>query len=451
MQATPSSHASAEPTILMLGVLILGISLLLQMIPFIRKMMANVVVLIFTGVLLGPSVLGHFFPGAYAYLFPPDILKGMVWVNTLAVSLFGLMVGLHFNMKHLSTRNGFPVTSTMTVLLPMIICGFGAWWLGYAHPSLIGSGVQPMTFVLAMAICGSVTALPVLAAILLHMGMAPTKIGQRAVAYATVNDLFLWILIAVVFAFNGSTDGFGKVWWTLGMSAVFMIIMFMIVKPFIRYALSHHWFINGSNPRNRQLAFVLAMAWLAGWVTDWIGIHYLLGCFLVGAIVPKHVRVASRSEPINFAHGFEKKIRLIILEALVPFFFVSTGLRTDLQLGNISTALVICFVVMTVATTIGKFFGTLLPVMQFGGTFREGAILGVFMNTKGMMEVIVLNIMLSSGIISTVTFSAMIMMTLVTTAMTMPLAQWFINSDPSLLAHDTDSFEVTQEAQAVSA
>lgn len=434
-----------------MGVMIIGISLLLQMIPIIRRTMPNVVVLIFTGIMLGPSVLGKFYPELYSALFPPDILKGMVWINTLAVSLFALMVGLHFNEKHLSGRNGFPVISLSTVLLPLGVCGLAAWWLGRTYPQLVGEQASPLAFTLALAICGAVTALPVLAAILLQMGMGPTRIGQKAVAYATVNDLLLWVLIAVVFALNGAAGGTTKIWSTIGFSIAFGVVMLAVVKPFIRYALTHHWFINGTNPRNRQLAFVLAVSWLAGLASEQIGIHYLLGCFITGAIVPKRAFVAGRNEAINFAHGFEKKIRLIILEGLVPFFFVSTGLRTDLQLGAVSQPLLVCFILMTAATTIGKFVGTVVPVMRYGGTFREGAVLGVFMNTKGLMEVVVLNIMLSAGMISTATFSAMILMTLVTTAATMPLAQWIINRDANLLAHDDQATEVAQEARAATA
>jgi Kef-type K+ transport system membrane component KefB len=441
-------HVSPEMTILLQGVLIIGISLLLQMVPIVRRNLPSVVVLILTGIVFGPSVLGHFAPTVYAQLFPAEILKGMVWTNTLAVSLFGLMVGLHFNPKHMSGSGGFPITSTSTVMIPMVLCSAAAWWLAGSHPELIGPQASHLTFILALAICGSVTALPVLAAILMHMEMGRTKIGQRAVAYATVNDLLLWVLIAVVFAINGTAGGYSKVWWTLGLSSVFLAVMMLVVRPFLDYALTHRWFRNG---RNRQLAFILCVAWGAGYMTELIGIHFLLGCFLTGAIVPKRRHVEGIAEPINFAYGFEKKIKLIIMEALVPFFFVSTGLKTDLQLQHISPALIACFGIMTIATTVGKFFGTLLPVKMFGGSWREGSVLGVFMNTKGLMEVVVLNIMLSSGMISSTTFSGMILMTLVTTAATMPLAKFIIGAHAELLVPDDHPTHVAYDASAQTA
>lgn len=363
------------------------------------------------GLLLGPSLFGALLPGLQAYLFPPGSLAPLKLLSQVGVLLFLFGVGLEFDAAALkkNSRAAFFI-SHASIVFPFVL-GAGLsllLFLGYAPP---GIGFAP--FALFMGIAMSITAFPVLARILKERGLTQTFLGTTAITCAAVDDVTAWCLLAVVVALSGPAGLGAAAPVALG-SAAFIAFMFFAMRPLLK-----GWFArrqaglaaSGAEGRGPGLRPLLLLLFAAAFLTEFIGIHALFGAFLAGLIVPAGPR---------FKDFYRERIEGLSRLLLLPLFFAFTGLRTEIGLLTTWEDWGFCLLVIGVAI-LGKYGGTLLAARLSGLDWKTGSALGTLMNTRGLMELIVLNLGYDMGILSPRVFTLMVIMALVTTFMTGPL------------------------------
>jgi len=362
------------------------------------------------GILLGPSLLGWVAPDVSAALFPPESLGFLNALSQVGLLLFMFLIGLEFDPKILRGQGHTAlVTSHVSIIAPFFL---GTLLALYLYPRLSDDSVTFTSFALFMGIAMSITAFPVLARILTERNMLRGRVGTVAIACAAVDDVTGWCILAGVVLVVRATEGTVPLWLTLFGSAVYIVVMLFGVRRALR-GLEVIYQRRGKISQDMMaLIFLLVLA--SGLVTEWLGIHALFGAFLLGVIMPKQH---------TFVHSLTEKMEYIAVVLLLPLFFAFTGLRTSIGLVSGAEMWFYCGLIMLVAIA-GKFGGSTLAARATGMPWRAASTIGVLMNTRGLMELVVLNIGLDIGVLSPALFTMMVIMALVTTFMTSPLLQW---------------------------
>ena len=356
------------------------------------------------GIVLGPSLLGRIAPVASAYLLPPAAAPYLSLVAQFGVVLYMFLVGLELNGDLLRDKaHATFVTSHASIVAPFIL---GATLALYLYPRLSTSDVLFVDFSLFIGVAMSITAFPVLARILTDRGMSRTPLGAVALACAAAGDVTAWCLLALVVGIAKGT--LQAALWSIAFTGAFIAAMFLVVRPTIERLVARS---DGRAPRVGVLALALVGLALSALATEWTGVHAIFGAFVFGAVIP-HDSALARTLTTRL-HGF---VSLVLL----PAFFAFTGMRTQIGLVSGGALWMIAVVIIVVATA-GKFGGTLLAARASGMGWRQASMLGILMNTRGLMEIIVLTIGLDLGIISPTLFAMMVLMALATTIMTTPL------------------------------
>lgn len=361
------------------------------------------------GILLGPSLLGWIAPGITATLFPPGSLASLNALSQVGLLVFMFVVGLELNPRLLRDRGHTALLISHTsITIPAFL---GMLLALYLYPRLSTDHVRFTHFALFLAISMSVTAFPVLARILTERGLLRTQVGAMAIACAAFDDVTAWCLLAIVVALVRADYSSAMSFWSpiLGSLAYVGMAIFLL-KPALARLLK--W-------RQRQGAGVrelvpvcLLAAFGSALITEELGIHALFGAFLIGALMPKES---------EFVRTLTERLEGITL-LLLPLFFAATGLRTSIAL--VSDAEMWFYCVLTVAVAIlGKFGGATVAARVSGMGWRESGAIGILMNTRGLMELVVLNIGLDIGVISPALFTILVLMALVTTFMAGPLIE----------------------------
>lgn len=362
------------------------------------------------GILLGPSLLGWLAPAASATLFPPDSLGYLNSLSQIGLLIFMFLVGLELDPQILRGRgHAAVVTSHVSILAPFFL---GTLLALYLYPRLSDDSVSFTNYALFMGIAMSITAFPVLARILTERNLLRTQIGSVTIACAAVDDVTGWSILAgvVLLARAGATTT--PLWVTILGTAVYILGMIFVVRPLLGNLETLFKLRNRLSQDIMAIIFLLLLA--SGLITEWLGIHALFGAFLMGAIMPKHY---------GFVHTLTEKLEYVAVVLLLPLFFAFTGLRTSIGLVNGAEMWFYCFLIILVAVA-GKFGGSTLAARITGLSWREAGALGVLMNTRGLMELVVLNIGLDIGVLSPAMFTMMVLMALVTTFMTAPMLEW---------------------------
>ena len=389
---------STKVSLLLISCTIVLLPWLVWRIPAVRRVAPLAVVQILVGVALGPSLLGQAAPGLHAMLFTRPVMAGLDGVSSLGVLLYVFVTALHLDVPALRRDGrGLGALAVGSVAVPLVLgLGAGAWMLG-AVPGALGAAGSAAAFVAAVAICIAVTALPVLAAVLQEMGLLGTRAGQTALALAALNDAALWVMLAVLLTVAGAGGAGGLL--ALGASVLWFAVLALAVRPALaRLAAA-----------GEQAALVagVALAVLSAAVSEAAGTGYLIGAFAAGAAMPAACRPALLG-----------RLEMVTATVLLPFFFMSTGLKVLIEPGSASFLAMLA--VATGATVLGKVLGTALPARRAGFTWAEGLALGAMMQTKGLMEVVVLVTLHEAGLIGTPIFSGMVGMAVVCTVLTAP-------------------------------
>jgi Kef-type K+ transport system membrane component KefB len=378
---------------------------------FIRLGQPAVVGEMIAGVLLGPSLFGLLAPYAFHFVFLPSSLEPLRLFSQIGVCLFMFAVGMELDVSQLRRQvQTAIVVSHSSIVIPYLL---GVTLALFLYQHLAQPGASFAAFALFMGISMSITAFPVLVRILKDRDIFKTALGSTATACAAVDDVTAWTILAFVVAIAHATSVGGAAF-SVGLVIVFVSLMFLVIKPNLPKWLGRSAF-EQPDPGKVTLAVVVGTVLAAAFSTELIGIHALFGAFLAGTVMPA-------------AKGFREKLVVrvenISSVLLLPVFFAFTGLRTHIGLLSGVRDWVICLIIISVATT-GKLGGSALAARLTGMDIRASLQLGALMNTRGLMELIALNIGYDMGVLSQRVFTMLVIMALITTIMTGPLLTLF--------------------------
>ena len=359
---------------------------------------------VLAGIVLGPSLIG---PALSARILPPESAPFLGAIAQLGIVLYMFLVGIDLNTDLLTRHARAAVlTSVASIAVPL---ASGALLARFLYASLAGANVPFPTFALFLGVAMSITAFPVLARILTDCGIARTELGTFALSCAAADDVAAWCLLAVLTGVARADSG-SAIPSVVGASA-YIGVMLLVVRPIVR-RLSRRW--EGEDLPSAGLALVLAALLASAWAAERAGLHAIFGGFLLGAVVPHDSAIARA-----LTGSGEKFVTALLL----PAFFALNGMRTRIGLLAGGDSWMVCGTIVLVAT-VGKFGGTFVAARACGRSARDAAALGALMNTRGLMELIVLGVGLDLGVISPALFTMMVLMALATTMATAPVLAW---------------------------
>jgi Kef-type K+ transport system membrane component KefB len=357
------------------------------------------------GIVLGPSLVGMYFPEFSALLFPKESLGNLQFLSQIGLILFMFVIGMELDLKVLKNKaHDAVVISHASIVIPFAL---GLTLAYFIYHTFAPVGVEFASFGLFMGIAMSITAFPVLARIVQERGMQKTKLGTIAITCAAADDITAWCILAVVIAIV-KAGSFTSALYVIGLAILYVIVMLKIVRPFLKRVGDLNSTRESLNKPVVAIFFITLL--FSSYVSELIGIHALFGAFLAGAIMPENNK---------FRNIFIEKVEDVAIIVLLPLFFVFTGLRTQIGLLNDPYLWKVTAVIIAVAVA-GKFFGSALAAKFVGQNWKDSLAIGALMNTRGLMELVVLNIGYDLGVLSTEIFTMMVIMALVTTFMTGP-------------------------------
>jgi Kef-type K+ transport system membrane component KefB len=387
------------------AVLVIGTSRVLALV--LRKLGQPLVIAeVLAGIALGPSLLGVLSPSTLQLFFPASSMGLLGVISQLGLVFFMFLIGLELEPALLRGlgKSALAISPT-SIALPFALGAGVAVWLA---PTLSLPGVPVSSFVLFLGVAMSITAFPVLARILSERGLIHTPVGALAIACAAVDDVTAWCLLAFVAAVVRAS-GLAAAALTLVFAVVYCAAMWFVARPLLAKLVRQRTDRRGIS--QRMVAFTVVLLLLSALTTEAIGIHALFGAFFFGVIIPREG---------GLAHGLRERLEDLVVVLLLPLFFAFSGLRTQLGLLDSSGAWLICGLLILVAVA-GKWGGSTLAARATGQSWKDAMAIGVLMNTRGLMELVVLNIGLDLGVISPQVFTMMVLMALLTTVMTSPL------------------------------
>ncbi len=357
------------------------------------------------GIVLGPSLIGMYFPEFSNALFPDHSLGNLHFLSQIGLILFMFMVGMELDLKTLRNKaHDAIVISHASIIIPFAL---GMALAYYIYQTFAPKGVQFLSFGLFIGIAMSITAFPVLARIVHERGIHKTRLGAIVITCAAADDITAWSLLAAVIAIV-KAGSFVSSLYTIAIAVGYVFVMLKIVRPFLKRV--GDLYPSRETMSKQVVAIFFLTLILSAYATEVIGIHALFGAFMAGTIMP---------ESTKFRNILTEKVEDVALILLLPLFFVYTGLRTEIGLINDPYLWKITGLIILVAV-VGKFIGSALAAKFVGQNWRDSLTIGALMNTRGLMELVVLNIGYDLGIISPEIFSMMVIMALVTTFMTSP-------------------------------
>ena len=360
---------------------------------------------IIAGIFLGPSLVGMYFPEYSALLFPTESLGNLQFLSQIGLILFMFVVGMELDLKVLKNKaNDAVVISHASIIFPFAL-GIGLSY--FVYNQFAPEGVEFLSFSLFMGIAMSITAFPVLARIVQERGIHKTKLGAIVITCAAADDITAWCILAAVIAIV-KAGTFASSMYVILLALVYVLAMLFVVKPFLKKV--GDLYATRDNLSKPVVAIFLLTLIISSYLSEVIGIHALFGAFLTGAIMPDITKIRNI---------IIEKVEDIALILLLPLFFVFTGLRTQIGLINDPYLWKITGFIILVAV-VGKFLGSALAARFVGQNWRDSLTIGALMNTRGLMELVVLNIGYNLGVLSSEIFTMMVIMALVTTFMTGP-------------------------------
>jgi Kef-type K+ transport system membrane component KefB len=387
---------------------IIAVLLMVRLFGFLFKHIGQPGVIgeIVAGIVLGPSVLGYFFPDVFQALFPPESLTNLELLSQVGLVLFMFVIGMELDFSVLKNKiNETLVISHVGILVPFFLGIVASYWI-YEEYAAAQTAFLP--FALFIGISMSITAFPVLARIIQERNMTKTSLGTLAIASAANDDVTAWCLLAVVIAI-AKAGTFASALYAIGLTALYIIIMFMVVRPFLKKV--GEVYANQEVINKTFVALILLILIISSTLTEIIGIHALFGAFMAGVVMPPS---------IGFRKVMMEKVEDIALVFFLPLFFAFTGLRTEIGLINSPALWGVCLLLITVAVA-GKLGGCAVAARLVGESWKDSFTIGTLMNTRGLMELVALNIGYEMGVLPPSIFVILVIMTLVTTFMTTPL------------------------------
>ncbi|MCK9372872.1 MAG: cation:proton antiporter [Sulfuricurvum sp.] len=360
---------------------------------------------ILAGIILGPSLLGALFPDMFISLFPKESLGNLHLISQLGLIFFMFVVGMELDFDKIKKQSSASVfISHVSIIFPFFLGVALTYWL---YPIFAPKNITFIPFALFIGIAMSITAFPVLARIIKEKNIGDTRYGSMAITCAAADDVTAWYILALIIAFSIS-GSIASSFILLLLIALYVIVMFYVIRPLlakIGHSQSERLSMNG-------MSIIIVLLLLSSLATEAIGVHALFGAFMAGAMMPSSA--VSRLKEL-----IAPRLEYVSLLVLLPLFFALTGLRSEIGLLNSVDAWLICGGIIVIAV-FGKLFGSALASKYMGFSWRDSFALGILMNTRGLMELVVLNIGYEMGILSTELFTMFVVMALATTIMTGP-------------------------------
>lgn len=412
-QIKDTMHHNVTHPLAILLLQIITIIVVARIFGFLFKKIGQPTVIgeIIAGIFLGPSFIGLFFPEYSLFLFPKSSLPNLQFISQIGLILFMFIVGMELDLKTIQKKaHEAIIISHASIIFPFAL-GMGLAYVLYQNFAL--DNINFLSFSLFIGISMSITAFPVLARIVQERQLTKTRLGAIVITCAAADDITAWCILAAVIAIVKAGSVISSFYIIL-MAIGYVILMFKVVQPFLKRLgdiYSHQDTL--SKP---VVAIFFITLLVSSYLTEIIGIHALFGAFLAGVIMPQN---------LHFRNVFIEKVEDVSLVLLLPLFFVFTGLRTQIGLLNDIHLWGTCGLIIAVAV-IGKFFGSAIAAKFVGQSWKDSLMIGALMNTRGLMELIVLNIGFDLGILPPAIFTMLVIMALVTTFMTGPALD-FIN------------------------
>jgi len=350
-----------------------------------------VVVQIVAGILLGPGILGKLYPGYYAFVFPPAVIAPLNGIAWWAVMLYVCIAGIELDLKRVWIhRAESGITAALALGVPLALGGVAAGGL-LAYRGWIGAQALPWQFVLGVGMACAVTALPILILLMEKLEILRQPIGQRILRYASLDDVAIWGVLAVILM------DWVRVGRQAGFLCAFAAASWLFRKLMRALAQNDRWYA--------------ALIWLVlcSWAADWSGLHFMVGAFLSGAVMDADW--FERTEMDRFRH--------YVLLAFMPVYFLSTGLRTDWNVGG--TAVLLAAGVLLLASVGGKLLGTYIAGRILGWPRRAAWIIGWMLQTKALIMIIFVSVLLDKELITSECFTALLLMAIASTMLTVPM------------------------------
>jgi len=394
-----------------LSILLLQVIIILvasKLFGIIMKMVGQQTVVgeIIAGIFLGPSVLGWLFPSVSALIFPHESFISLQFLSQIGLTFFMFVIGMELDLSKIKDKTQDAVIiSHASIIFPFFL---GACLSYFVYQYLAPQHVSFVSFTLFLGIAMSITAFPVLARILKERGLTRTPLGVLTITCAAADDVTAWCLLAAVIAIV-KAGSIVSALFTIGLTVAYLLCMFKVIKPWLQKTSEKHVYSKTIDKTTIAISFFVLL--LSAYFTEIIGIHALFGAFIAGVIMPDNIR---------FKEILSDKIEDVSTVLLLPIFFAFTGLRTQIGLINTGYLWLLCGIIILVAI-IGKFGGSALTARIVGRTWQDSLSIGALMNTRGLMELVVLNIGYDLGVLGPEIFSIMVLMALSTTFLTGPL------------------------------
>lgn len=367
---------------------------------------------IIAGIVLGPSILGHWFPSVSAFLFPPESLGNIELLSQFGLILFMFAIGMELDLSQvIKSLKKTTFISQASIIFPFSL---GMLMAYFVYDRYADQTTPFLSFALFIGIAMSITAFPVLARIIQEKGLTKTHLGTVALASAANGDITAWCLLAVVISI-AQAGGILSAVFNILFSVFYLLFMFFVVRPFMRMV--GQLYHNEEVIDKKLVAFIFIVLISSSLLTEILGLHALFGAFLAGVIMPADIK---------FRQIMSEKVEAVSLSLFLPLFFVTTGLKTEIGLLNTPGMWLLCGGFILIAV-VGKFGGATLASKITGESWQNSLYIGAMMNTRGLMELVVLSVGYKMNILPPPIFVMLILMTLVTTFMTAPLIM-FIRS-----------------------
>lgn len=361
---------------------------------------------IVAGIVLGPSLLGYFFPEFFGVLFRPDSLDNLNLLSQIGLLLFMFVIGMELDFGILKNKmNETLVISHAGIVVPFFLGIVTSIWVYEEYASTYTSFLP---FALFIGISMSITAFPVLARIIQERNMTKSQVGVLSLASAANDDVTAWCLLAIVIAI-AKAGTFVSAIFTIGLTLAYILVMFLVVRPFLRKI--GETYANSEVINKSFVGFIFLTLVVSSVTTEIIGIHALFGAFIAGVVMPPN---------LGFRKVMMEKVEDIALVFFLPLFFAYTGLHTEIGLINTPELWLVCLLFIAVSV-LGKLGGCAIAARTVGENWKDSLIIGTLMNTRGLMELVALNIGYEMGVLPPPIFVILVLMALTTTFMTTPL------------------------------
>lgn len=382
----------------------------------------QVVAEMIAGVLLGPSLFGLFFPEVQSWIFPwdksqqtRDTQSYLFPISQLGLALYMFIVGMEFRMDIINDRLKSSVAVSFAgMAAPFVLGGSLAWYL-HGHPEfmLFPEKVPLDSAMIFLGACMCITAFPMLARIIHFKGLAGTTMGTVAIGAGAIDDASAWCMLALVLA--KLDNNWSQAYYNIGGGVGFAVVAYVVVRPIL--ARCERYLSKDDSLTDAGLVIGLALMCLGAWWTDFIHLHAVFGAFVMGSVMPRRI----------MARDLIARIQPLAVALLLPLFFTYSGLNTKIGLINSTQLWIICGAVL-VAAVLGKGVACWLAARATGIPNREALGIGTLMNSRGLMELIIINIGLQKGVITERLFATLVIMAVITTLMASPLFELLVGS-----------------------